>query len=454
MFKKPPVIAIVGRTNVGKSTLFNRLLEKPKAIVSDVPGTTRDRNEGDCLWRGRIVRLVDTGGMDIDKKVEIELDILEQAKYAMKHADIILFLVDLRSGAMPQERDLAKMIRESGKPVIMVGNKAEKLTDRLSVSNPEWNFPGLPEPMAISGIRGTGTGDLLDKIYEMLNEMGKPPTSIVNENVIRVAVIGKPNVGKSTLLNSLIGEDRFITSAVAHTTREPNDILISHNGKTYVFVDTAGMRKKGKVKKAGGLEAISVRRNERVVKLADVTILVVDSNEPIGTQEKTLAGYLKDSGSGVLVVANKWDLVPEKTTGTMDQYRKYFAGSLPFLRWAPVTFVSALTKQRVKTLFDKIDLVAEKRATKLTTQQLSQFLAGAMSYKKPIKGKGTKPPKLLALNQTDTKPPLFELVIKSKRTDFLGVSYVRFLENRLRAEFDLVGTPLRIGVRIVSSGAK
>lgn len=449
-----PTIALVGRTNVGKSTLFNRLLEQQKALVSDVAGTTRDRNEGNCLWRGRIIRLVDTGGLDVNLKDEIEVDIQKQAELAIDRADILLFVVDLKSGAMPQERELAKQAAESGKPVIVVGNKAEKHSERLSVHEKEWQFPGLPIPLAVSAARGTGLGDLLDVIYDKLEEIGKSPAEPEEQGGTKVAVIGKPNVGKSTLLNSIIGEDRFITSPIAHTTREPNDTLIVHRDKRYIFIDTAGMRKKGKVRKSGGLEAAAVKRNEWVVRLADVTVLVIDATEPIGSQEKTLAGFLKGSGSAVIVVVNKWDLVEDKDVGTMNTYRDYIAASLPFIKWAPVMFVSALTKQRVKTLFDQIDILAQRRVTELNPNALGEFLQKAQHKHKPSLGKGPKAPKLLGLKQVSTAPPIFDLTIKSRRADTLHPSYTRFLENRLRKEFDLMGVPVTIKIVLARSVAK
>ncbi len=449
-----PTIALVGRTNVGKSTLFNRLLEQQKALVSDVAGTTRDRNEGNCLWRGRIIRLIDTGGLDVNLQDEIEVNIQKQAELAIDKADILLFVVDLKSGAMPQERELAKQAAESGKPVIVVGNKAEKHSERLSVHEKEWQFPGLPLPIAVSAARGTGLGDLLDVIYDKLEKIGKSPAEPEEQRGTKVAVIGKPNVGKSTLLNSIIGENRFITSPIAHTTREPNDTLIVHRDKRYIFIDTAGMRKKGKVRKSGGLEAAAVKRNEWVVRFADVTVLVIDATEPIGSQEKTLAGFLKKSGSAVIVVVNKWDLVEDKDVGTMNTYRDYIAASLPFIKWAPVMFVSALTKQRVKTLFDQIDILAERRVTELNPNALGEFLQKAQHKHKPSLGKGPKAPKLLGLKQVSTAPPIFDLTIKSRRADTLHPSYTRFLENRLRKEFDLMGVPVTIKIVLARSVAK
>lgn len=450
----PPTIALVGRTNVGKSTLFNRLLETHKALVSDEAGTTRDRNEGNCLWRGRIIKLVDTGGVDVDLNDEIERDILKQSEFAMKHSDLILFVLDAKVGILPQDKELAKTLQDQGKKVIVVANKAEKISERLSVLESDWQFPNLPEAIPVSAARGMGLGDLLDHIYDRLDEMGKPAIEDPEEDVIKVAVIGKPNVGKSTLLNAIIGEERFITSPIAHTTREPNDMLVTANGKKYVFIDTAGMRKSGKVKKAGGLEAAAVRRNEHILKISDVTILVLDVHEPIGVQEKTLAGMLKASGSAVIFVANKWDLVQDKDTNTINTYRKYIADMLPFLKWAPVLFLSALTGQRVQTLFEHIDEVAANRQTKISNKDLAEFLQEAQTKHKPMKGKGASVPKLLGFKQVKTKPPLFELILKAKRTDALSVAYIRFLENRLRERFKLVGTPIRIHIRIARSVAK
>ncbi len=446
-----PIVALVGRTNVGKSTLFNRLLETQKALVSPTAGTTRDRNEGDCLWRGTVIRLVDTGGLDVNQKDEIERNIVKQADIAMKTADLLLFVLDMKAGTIPEERALADRFRKSGKPVIVVGNKAEKASERMSVSDSMWRFPGLPEPLPISATRGTGVGDLLDAIYEKLEDIGRPPVDPLKMEGTKVAVIGKPNVGKSTLLNALIGEERFITSPIEHTTREPNDTLFQRGEKKYIFIDTAGMRKHAKVRKAGGLEHEAVKRNELVVKLADVTLLVLDATQKIGTQEKVLAGFLKHSGSAVLIVVNKWDLIHDKETGTMNQYREYIAASLPFLAWAPVHFVSALSTQRVQNLFDAIDAVNKNRSIDIDQEKLKKFLEIAVHQFAPVVGHGPWAPKVLGMKQVRHAPPTFDLIIKAKRTDTLNQSYIRYLENRLREHFKLEGTPLAIDIRLASA---
>lgn len=449
-----PLVVLVGRTNVGKSTLFNRLLEQPKALVSKVAGTTRDRNEGDCLWRGKIIRVCDTGGLDINHEDEIERNIMKQAHLAIKKADLILFVTDAKAGPLPQEQQLARMLSQSKKQVIVVANKAERAQERIAIEDREWKLANLPTPIGVSALRGSGIGDLLDVVYEKLIATGKPPVEAPEIHAIRVSVIGKPNVGKSTLLNAIMGEERFITSPIAHTTREPNDTLVVADDKQYVFIDTAGMRKKAKVRRAGGLEQAAVERNKLIIQSSDVTLLVLDVNEPLGTQERVLAGLLKGSGCGVIVVANKWDLIPGKNTVTMNRFREYIAGTFPFLKWAPVMFVSAITNQRVHDLFKMIDDVNAHREMMLTKKQLEEFLTDATTTLAPRRGKGTKPPKILGFKQTSARPPTFDLIIKAMREDNLATSYITYLQNSLRNKFGLTGTPVRINVRIATSVAK
>lgn len=449
-----PTVALIGRTNVGKSTLFNRMIEQSKALVSATAGTTRDRNDGECLWRGRTIRVVDTGGLDVNKRDEIEKNILIQSELAMKEADIILFVVDLKNPPLPSDLELASKLWKTKTPIIVVGNKAEKAAERRRAHQPDWRLRGLPAPIAVSATQGSGVGDLLDLIYEKLSEIGKHPVDYAELNATRVAVIGKPNVGKSTLLNALVGTDRFITSSIAHTTREPNDVLLHIGDKNYLIYDTAGMRKHAKISKGGGLEKMAVDKNEWVIRQSDVSLLVLDATEPIGTQEKHLAGILGDSGAGVIIIVNKWDLVKDKDVSTMNEYRKYLLGELPFITWAPVLFVSALTKQRTSTIFKMIDEVNHNRSIELDMKELDGFLREALRTHLPSLGKGKNPPKVMGLKQVSTKPPKFDLTLKAQRTDALHPSYLRFIENRLRVLHDFKGTPINIKVRIATAVSK
>lgn len=448
-----PIVALVGRTNVGKSTLFNRLLERNATLVSEIPGTTRDRKEGECIWRGQLIKIMDTGGLDVNMEDVIERNIAKQAELAIKQADLILFVADVESGPLPQDRELAKRLIRAQKPVIVVGNKAESLSEITSVQNKEWRLAGLPTPMAVSALRGTGTGDLLDAVYEQLKKSGQPPVELQKVDATRIAVIGKPNVGKSSLLNAILGEERFIASPVAHTTREPNDVLLQTGDKSYILIDTAGIRKMAKVKKTGGLEAAGVERTKRILNQTDVALFVVDASEPFGTQEKVLAGLLKESQVGVVMVANKWDLIGNKNPSTMQEFKRYIADTFPFLSWAPVIFVSALTKQRVPEIFTMVDDVQKKRNTEISEDDLEKFWRAAVGHHLPTKGKGPQPPRVLGMNQVDTCPPVFMLTIKAKRLEALSPSWLRYLENRMRERFDLTGTPIVINVQKARAGA-
>jgi GTP-binding protein len=446
-----PVVALVGRTNVGKSSLFNRLLEENKALVSDIAGTTRDRLEGTCIWRGQAIKIVDTGGLDVDQRDEIERNTVRQAKLAVKAADLVILVADAKQGPLPQETELARELKRSGKPAIIAANKAETPSERHSVEENAWRLGGLPAPFPISALRGTGVGDLLDAVYVGLKKAGVEPVPMSQVKPVRVAVIGRPNVGKSSLLNTIFGEERFIATPVAGTTREPNDVLLEVGERSYLFIDTAGLRKMAKVKRTGGLERAGVERTKKVIDSADVVLFVMDASERIGMQERVLAGMIKDAACGLIIVANKWDLIPDKTPGTMTQYRKNIALSIPFISWAPVEFVSASTHQRVEKLFDVIDGVQQRRHEILPERELDSFWRAAVTRHLPSKGKGPAPPKVLGLTQIETGPPTFQLTIKAKRLDVLHPSYLRFLENQMRGRFDLTGTPVRIIVKGATS---
>ena len=446
-----PTVALIGRANVGKSTLFNRFVERSQALVSDIAGTTRDRKEGECLWRGQVIRVVDTGGLDVVHATDVERQVVRQAELAMEQADIILFVVDLSSGVLPQDQELGARLTRSKKPVIVVGNKAESLSTATVVHERGWRLSGLDAPLPVSALRGTGVGDLLDKIYDELLRLKKSPADITQVQACRVAVIGQPNVGKSSLLNAILGEERFITSPVAHTTREPNDVLVEMDDKSYLLIDTAGLRRVGKARKAGGLESAGMERTRRTLSHTDIALFVLDVTQPLSAQDRALAGLLDEAKVGIIVVANKWDLVPNKNPSSVNEFADYIAGSIPFLQWAPIVFVSALKKQRVQDLFPIIDGVQRRRYTEIPEAELEKFWRSAVRSHRPSKGKGPMTPKVLGLKQVDVAPPRLQLFIKSKRLDVLHASYLRYLENRLRAKFDLEGTPVIINVKGVVS---
>lgn len=441
-----PTITLVGRTNVGKSTLFNRLVEQPAALVSRIAGTTRDRKEGLCEWRGVSLRLIDTGGLDVDPKHELDAQVVEQTHIAMQEADLLVFVLDVQTGPLPQDIELAKLLRDGDTPVMVVANKADRLALRESIHSNEWRLAGLPTPLPLSSTHGSGIGDFLDALVDRVKDIALKEYEPIPIDA-RIALIGKPNVGKSSLLNDLTGTNRMIVSDQAHTTREPHDTLIEHRGKNYLFIDTAGMRKFARTKQTGGLEAAGVERTKRIIEQADVTLFLIDVSKPLNVQDRALAGLLKSKNTGIIIVANKWDLVENKETNTMNEFRDYLARSFPFLRWAPVVFISATTGQRTKTLYDHIEHVRRNRALEISHEDLKYFLVGAMKKHSPKKGKGPVPPKVLDLKQVASNPPKFELIIRSKMANTLATAWVRYLENQLREHFDLEGTPVTIYVR-------
>lgn len=444
----PPKVALVGRTNVGKSTLFNRLVEQKKSLTSDIPGTTRDRFEADAIWRGRVIRLIDTGGLDAAKENSIEQDTAEQARLAIQEADLIVFVVDLQAGLQKEDRELAKELVQTNKPVIVVGNKADNATIRAQADEKEWHNWELGRPQAISAIRGTGTGDLLDEIFHKLEKVNLQPIEIQEIATISVAVLGRPNVGKSSLLNSILGHQRFITADAAHTTREPNDSLIEVDGQNYLMIDTAGVRKLARVHAGKSkLEKTGVNRSLRAAKRAKVVLFVLDVTKKVQTQDKNLAGLLSEAGASVIIVANKWDLIPEKDPNTIDEYEKYLRAMLPMLDYAPIVFTSALTGKRVVGLFDVIDRVYQSRFTQLDHRETHAFISRAIKRHKPSRGKGVAHPRVTSFKQIEINPPTFRLGIKQKWKETLNESYLRFLENLLRKYYDFEGTPIKIYVR-------
>jgi len=361
-----PTAVLVGRVNVGKSTLFNRLTETTHALVSDIPGTTRTRNVGTVHWRGKSFQLVDTGGLTFDETVPLEKDIIEQTETAIKSADLILFVVDLQDELLPQEKELAKHLLKKyrgNKQIILIGNKADSAGIRQNIYNQEWQKLGLGLPTPVSATNGSNIGDLIDLIYKSLAKSKKRPKVEVEKTALKVAIIGKPNVGKSSLFNKLIGEPRVIVSDMPHTTREPHDTLIEMDGARIIFVDTAGIRRKTKV--AGELERQGIGKSLDAINRSDIVLFVLDAAEPISDQDKQLGGFLEEHAKSVILVINKWDLAEDNEDGFRNEVKERIYKYFPHLSYAPIVFVSAKTEYRVHQIFPLIKQAAEANFYKI-----------------------------------------------------------------------------------------
>lgn len=442
-----PRIALVGRANVGKSSLFNRMIEEQKSLVSDIPGTTRDRFEADCIWKGHVIRLIDTGGLDANRLNEVEKNIVEQAEIAIKEADALFFVVDLTAPPSPDDLAIANRLASIKKPVIVLGNKADTAAIRNNIHDRAWNAWPLVKPLPVSAKQGVGVGDALEEASDVLTKANVPPAPITNVSPMRVAVFGEPNVGKSTLLNALIGEKRFITADMPHTTRQPNDVTIEHEGHIYQFIDTAGVRKHASMMRSGTqLEKIGVNKTLETLSRADVALFVIDITRGITAQDRHLAGLLAEEGISTIIIANKWDLVPKKTPTSINEYEKLIRGFLPQLKHAPVLFTSALTGQRAENIYELINHVFATRFTQLSDDEATSFMSRAIARHKPSRGKGVKHPKVIKFFQSRVNPPTFTLFVNLSRKDALADSYLRFLENLLREYYDFTGTPIRIRV--------
>lgn len=444
-----PQVALIGRANVGKSTLFNKCIEEDKSMVSPVAGTTRDRFESECLWKGLVFNLVDTGGLDADKTKEIEKNIVKQAEIAIKKAAVIIFVLDVQVGPTVEDLEIASLLHKTKKPIIVVANKAENAELRSKVDGPDWRSWPMQKPLPLSAKQGTGVGDMLDLVQEQLEKIKLPAIPVSQIKPMRVAVFGEPNVGKSTLLNALVGEERFITANVPHTTREPNDVTIVRQDKTYVFIDTAGVRKHARmVSSRDHLEIEGVERTLEALDRADIALFVINVNKEISAQERHLAGILSEHGVSTIIIANQWDLVKNKTTTTINEAEKRIRGFLPQLKYAPIIFTSALHKQRTENIFNVIATCFAARFTTLSDSETRSFMARSIMKHKPSKGKGVKHPKITSFTQTRTNPPRFALAVNLSRKDSLADSYLRFLENQLREHYDFTGTPIRIRVEV------
>ena len=432
-----PTVAIVGRPNVGKSTLFNYIVGKRISIVEDTPGVTRDRVYAEGNWRGRSFTLVDTGGIEPESDDVILSQMREQANLAISMADVIVFVTDLKQGVTAADSDIALMLKKSKKPIVLVCNKADNY-GKVSDDIYEFYNLGLGEPHRVSAANAIGIGDMLDAIYEKL----PPQTDDENKDeAIKVAIIGKPNVGKSSLVNKILGENRVIVSNVAGTTRDAIDSEFENEFGKYVFIDTAGIRRKSKVSE--NLEKYSVMRSLLAVERADVCLLMIDANEGVTEQDTKIAGEAHEAGKGIIIVVNKWDEY-EKGNGTLEQYKKDVYNKLSYLSYAPILFISAKTGQRVNKLFEMINSVASQNALRVSTSVLNQVLNEAIAIVQPPTDKG-KRLRLFYMTQASTKPPTFVVFVNDK--DLFHFSYERYLVNQIRKEFGLVGTPVRIIVR-------
>lgn len=432
-----PTVAIVGRPNVGKSTFFNYIVGKRISIVEDTPGVTRDRVYADTNWRGRNFTLIDTGGIEPESDDVILSQMREQANLAISMADVIVFVTDIKQGITPADEDIALMLRKSKKPIILVCNKADtygKTPDEIY----EFYNLGIGEPYRVSSVNAIGIGDVLDAICDNL-----PPKSEDEDetDVIKVAVIGKPNVGKSSLVNKILGENRVIVSNIAGTTRDAIDSEFENEFGKYVFIDTAGIRKKSKVDER--LEKFSVMRSLLAIERSDVCLLMIDANEGVTEQDTKIAGEAHEAGKGVIIVVNKWDEY-EKDNGTVEKYKKEVYNKLAYLSYAPIIFISAKTGQRVNKLFEMINSVASQNAMRVSTSVLNQVLNEAIAIVQPPTDKGRRL-RIFYMTQATTKPPTFVVFVNDKQ--LFHFSYERYLVNQIRKEFGLTGTPVRIIVR-------
>ncbi|MBR4766810.1 MAG: ribosome biogenesis GTPase Der [Clostridia bacterium] len=431
------VVAIVGRPNVGKSTLFNKLTGERTAIVDDTPGVTRDRIYGECEWCGKKFMLVDTGGIEPQSDDIILTQMRRQAELAIDSAEVIILVTDLRSGVVATDMDVAAMLQKSGKPIVLCVNKCDTIGD-LPADFYEFYNLGLGDPIAVSSVHGLGTGDLLDEVCQYL------PDSDENEEddeYIRVAVIGKPNVGKSSLVNAVLGEERMIVSSIAGTTRDATDSYVENEFGKFVFIDTAGLRRKSRV--YDQIEKYSVIRARMAVERAQVCVIMIDGTEGFTEQDSKVAGIAHEMGKGCIIAVNKWDIV-EKDGKTMDSYRKKLMNDFSFMSYAPIIFISAKEKIRLDRLYELIKFVDTQNAMRITTGKLNEVLADAAARVQPPTDKG-KRLKIYYVTQASTRPPTFVYFVNN--AELFHYSYQRYLDNQIRAVFGLEGTPTRILIR-------
>lgn len=432
-----PVVAIVGRPNVGKSTLFNALAGEMISIVKDTPGVTRDRIYADVTWLDKEFTMIDTGGIEPDSKDIILSQMREQAQIAIDTADVIIFITDVKKGLVDADSKVADMLRRSGKPVVLVVNKVDNF-DKYMADVYEFYNLGIGDPVPISAASRLGLGDMLDIVAENFPEGS---AQAEDDDRPRVAIVGKPNVGKSSIINKLLGENRVIVSDIAGTTRDAIDTEILHNGKEYIFIDTAGLRRKNKIKEE--LERYSIIRTVTAVERADVVLMVIDATEGVTEQDAKIAGIAHERGKGVIIVVNKWDAI-EKNDRTMREYESDIRQVLSYMPYAEIMYVSAATGQRLNRLYDMIDMVIENQTLRIATGVLNEIMTEAVAMQQPPSDKG-KRLKLYYITQVAVKPPTFVIFVNDK--ELMHFSYTRYLENKIREAFGFRGTSLKFFIR-------
>ena len=435
--KRKPIVAVVGRPNVGKSTLFNALAGEKIAIVKDTPGITRDRIYADITWLDMNFTLIDTGGIEPDSKDIILSQMREQAQIAMDTADVIIFLVDVKQGLVDADAKVADMLRRSKKPVVLVVNKVDSFEKFMADTYEFYNL-GIGDPIPISAANRLGIGDMLDVVT---SHFDKEAMEAEEDDRPRIAIVGKPNVGKSSLINKLLGENRLIVSDIAGTTRDAVDTEVVHNGKEYVFIDTAGLRRKNKIKE--DLEHYMIIRTVSAVERADVVVLVIDASEGVTEQDAKIAGIAHERGKGMIIAVNKWDSI-EKDDKTIYKFTRKVQDTLSFMQYAEIIFISALTGQRLPKLFETIDAVIENCNLRVGTGVLNEIMTEAVAMQQPPSDKG-KRLRLYYITQAAVKPPTFVIFVNDK--ELMHFSYTRYIENQIRNAFGFKGTPLKFIIR-------
>jgi len=440
-----PKVVLVGRTNVGKSTLFNRLTEKHQALTSHIAGTTRDFYETEVTWQGKKFLLIDTGGLATEITDDISKQVSEQTVRSLKEADLILFVVNGKEGLQPTDEDIFRKLKRNGKNIALIINKADN-AKRWPALRLEFSVFGIENMSPVSALNGIGTGDLLDDIIDSLGSRAQ--AEIENEEAgssIRIAIVGKPNVGKSSLINAILNQQKQITSPEPHTTRDAQEIHVTYDNHQIVLIDTAGIRRR--TKKSTHLEKFSITKALEKMKSAHVVLMVVDISEPLTFQDKHLTEAILEQGHSLIIIANKWDLVPDKNEQTTATYTTYIHNYFPYMSWVPIMFTSALTKQRTDSILEKAIEAYQERFRQITDNALDRFLKKIIKKHQPARGKGVAHPYIYHLVQVGTNPPTFEVLIKYKKS--LHASYLKFLEKQLRNEFDFTGTPLKMYIKSI-----